>query len=358
MLKVWTLTGLAMTCAVAPTVTAEDTKTTQVSRSEPELGRVQWERDYAKAVERATRENKPLLVLFTEVPGCATCVNYGGEVLSHPLIVDAAETQFVPVVVRNNVDGVEREILNSFNEPALNNPVVRIINPDRTARSPRVADNFTLAGLANAMRHGLEFEGGDCPGYLIALDDEMRSAGKTKATAVFETECFWEGEAALGGIRGVTSSRTGFVGGKEVVELTFDPSMIDFANLCREGRRLKCATRALTNNATDQATAKRVLGESALLRDEFVESQKDNLYRLMRTPYRGVPMTPVQARRVNTALSRAEDPDKLLSMRQIRYRGLAAEAGDAWPTLAGRNDLAAAFEEAEQAALQLKASGH
>ena len=34
-----------------------------------ELGRVAWLRSYAKASERATREQKPLFVLFQEVPG-------------------------------------------------------------------------------------------------------------------------------------------------------------------------------------------------------------------------------------------------------------------------------------------------
>ena len=34
-----------------------------------EFGRVAFERDYAKALERAKKENKPLFILFDELPG-------------------------------------------------------------------------------------------------------------------------------------------------------------------------------------------------------------------------------------------------------------------------------------------------
>lgn len=34
-----------------------------------EVGSVQWQRDYTKAVESAKTTSKPLLILFQEVPG-------------------------------------------------------------------------------------------------------------------------------------------------------------------------------------------------------------------------------------------------------------------------------------------------
>lgn len=45
-----------------------------------------------------------------------------------PLLVEAAETEFLPVVVRNNVEGYEREVRERFEEPAWNNPVLRFLN--------------------------------------------------------------------------------------------------------------------------------------------------------------------------------------------------------------------------------------
>ncbi len=38
---------------------------------------------------RALRSGQPLLVLFQEVPGCSSCVAFGKNVLSHPLLVGA-----------------------------------------------------------------------------------------------------------------------------------------------------------------------------------------------------------------------------------------------------------------------------
>lgn len=55
-----------------------------------ELGRVAWMRDFEAAAVEADRTGSPLLILFQEVPGCATCRNFGKGPLSHPLVVDAA----------------------------------------------------------------------------------------------------------------------------------------------------------------------------------------------------------------------------------------------------------------------------
>ena len=93
----------------------------------PELGRVAFLRDSVVASKKANADNKPLLVLFDEVPGCATCTGFGSGPLSHPIVVSAAESEFVPLAVYNNVAGKDAEVLKAFNEPAWNNPVVRFL---------------------------------------------------------------------------------------------------------------------------------------------------------------------------------------------------------------------------------------
>ncbi len=55
---------------------------------------------------------------------------FGEGPLSHPLIVEAAETLFHPVAIRNNVEGYERTILERFKEPTWNNPVMRFLGAD------------------------------------------------------------------------------------------------------------------------------------------------------------------------------------------------------------------------------------
>ena len=85
-----------------------------------ELGKVSWYRNYEEAVALAKKEDKSVLILFQEVPGCMTCRNYGQNVLSHPLMVDAIEHLFVPLAIYNNKKGKDDKVLKQFGEPAWN----------------------------------------------------------------------------------------------------------------------------------------------------------------------------------------------------------------------------------------------
>ncbi|WP_414711598.1 thioredoxin family protein [Sphingobium sp. UBA5915] len=53
-----------------------------------ELGNVAWLRDYDDGKALAAAQRKPMLLLFQEVPGCSTCVHFGQDVLTHPLMVE------------------------------------------------------------------------------------------------------------------------------------------------------------------------------------------------------------------------------------------------------------------------------
>jgi hypothetical protein len=48
--------------------------------------------------------------------------------MSFPLIVEAAETLFHPVAIRNNVEGYEGKIREQCKEPSWNYPVMRFVN--------------------------------------------------------------------------------------------------------------------------------------------------------------------------------------------------------------------------------------
>src|SRR6187551_2627078 len=93
-----------------------------------ELGDVHWLRSFEEAQIKSKKEGKPILILFQEIPGCQTCKNYGSEVLTHPLLVEAVETHFIPLAIHNNKSGKDAEVLKQYNEPAWNNPVVRIVD--------------------------------------------------------------------------------------------------------------------------------------------------------------------------------------------------------------------------------------
>jgi hypothetical protein len=49
-----------------------------------ELGTVNRYRNLQKAKSESKSNQKPILILFQEVPGCSTCKNYGSNVLSNP----------------------------------------------------------------------------------------------------------------------------------------------------------------------------------------------------------------------------------------------------------------------------------
>ena len=63
-----------------------------------------------------------------------TCINFGQDVLTHPLMVELIADHFIPVAIFNNHPGKDAEILRRFGEPSWNNPVVRFLGPDGAER--------------------------------------------------------------------------------------------------------------------------------------------------------------------------------------------------------------------------------
>lgn len=316
-----------------------------------ELGAVPWLRDF-KAAQAASRQSgRPMLVLFDEVPGCHTCVSYGEQTLSHPLIVDAAATLFTPVAVFNNIEGADRATLKSFDEPEWNNPVVRIMNADRRMLTPRIDGDYTLVGIANGMVAAIESAGGTAPQYLtlLAFESEARRAGTERAT--FAMHCFWEGEARLGAIEGVIETSVGFLDGMEVVEVQFDPRALSFDELLTQARKIECAHRVFTRSDAQQQVASKAMGNAAARTDAPIQaSAKDAKYYLGLSPLGGVPMTPLQAARVNAAISARADPEPWLSPSQVVLGAeLASRKGAPVVSMIGRDDIIRAWAEVRQA---------
>ena len=111
-----------------------------------EIGTVNWRRDFEKALADSGRTQKPVLVLFQEVPGCSGCQTFGKTVLSDPLLVEAIESEFVPVVVYNNRGtGKDRELLERYREPAWNYQVIRFLNSEGKDIIPRKDRVWTKA---------------------------------------------------------------------------------------------------------------------------------------------------------------------------------------------------------------------
>lgn len=317
-----------------------------------ELGRVNWSRDLDAALGRSAAVNRPVLILFDEVPGCHTCVSYGQSVLRHPLIVEAAEDLFVPLAVFNNQDGPDKRALELFQEPAWNNPVVRIVDAQRRALAPRVNGDYTAAGLTGAMLAALKSSNTPAPGYLKLYDAEASAQADARArTITFAMFCFWEGEAKLGGVEGVLSTRTGFVDGREVVEVKYDPTSASEVGLVNLAKSMECASTVFCADEQQRVRVAKIVGSAArVLPGRLTPSLKDDKYQIKATEYAHVPMTPAQASRVNSAVGRGLDPSQWLSPRQIELaKTIRANPGALWPDALNAPSIIAAWDAAQQA---------
>lgn len=287
--------------AVAAIVAAATVAAPVTGRAAPpapvELGAVRWGGDLEAARAESARDGRPVFLLFQEVPGCATCAEFGRDVLSQLLVAEAIETEFVPVAVRNNVGGPEGRTRESFREPACNFPVVRFLGADGRDLLPRRDRIWSAGGIAERMVSALEAAHRPVPAYLALLAREL-SPDRLR-TATFAMGCYWEGEARLGAIEGVVGTRAGWLDGREAVEVRFDPEVIGAEGLVRAAETAGC----------------RVAADGGPAREADASDRK---YYLARSDLRWLPLTPAQAAKVNAALRFDRSPDPWLSPRQRR----------------------------------------
>ena len=288
-----------------------------------ELGNVQWLRSMDEAQARSKKECKPILILFQEIPGCSTCRNYGSEVLSHPLIVETIETYFIPLAIYNNKSGPDAEVLKLYNEPAWNNPVVRITDEKGKDVASRLNGNYSTLGLADMMINVLIKTQGKAPGYLQLLTDELEANQRGTSTSTYSMYCFWKGEALFGDVNGVIKTSAGYQEGKEVVKVEYDPSVISKVQL---------------DKISDQSSCKAVSSGS-------FRSDDTPKYYLSNSKYKSIPMTEIQKCRVNSALAEGQNPDAFLSPRQLAFTNKSSQnnyvsmsLADAW-TMASQKGL-------------------
>jgi len=282
-----------------------------------ELGKVNWMRDFDAGLLKSKKENKPVFLLFQEVPGCGTCRNYGQEVLSHPLIVDAIETLFVPVAIYNNKKGEDAKVLRMFGEPAWNNPVVRIVNEEKKNLINRVSGNYSKLSVVNAMIQALVFQSDDVPQYLQLLKEELEAEQTGIETATFSMYCFWTGEKKLADVDGVLETQAGWMNGREVVEVKYNPIKISYDNLVTEAKEAKCASHVFTEDNNQTSEAEKIVGKNGASKKSKFRLDKEPKYYLSKSVYRFIPMTQLQAAKVNSKIGKGQSPDTLLSPKQL-----------------------------------------
>jgi Thioredoxin-like len=280
-------------------------------REHRELGHVIWLRDFNAALAEAKNSNKPIMLLFQEVPGCASCVNFGHDVLEHPLLVELIEDRFVPLAIFNNHPGPDAEILAKFNERAWNYPVIYFLDKDGSQLATKLANRYDPVGLLEKLVAALSARRTEIPEYVRLLRDELMVEYGLAKTAVFETPCFWSGETTLAQHRSVLTTEAGWIGGEEVVRVAYDPAAGSLDDLvayaAREGFR-----------KTDKLGFK---------------TDKAPQYYLSKSDFAFLPLGRAQRTKINLAIPYRDAPERFLSPRQVRW--------SAQPDLKSRTDAGA-----------------
>ena len=291
--------SLAITTALLTMIAALPARAAKSSAPGPkqpiELGDVSWHRDFDEALRLSAKQDKPIFVLFQEVPGCSNCTRFGQQTLSHPLIVEAIETLFVPLAVFNNKGGADAAVLKRYGEPAWNNPVVRLVDAEGEDIIERLPDFRSPALITTGMIRALTRRGDEVPGYLRLIDEELRAQEAPQATATFQTACFWSGEGHFGAQAGVLATEAGWQDGAEVVRVTYASDQL--------------STSKLTEGAAKQGYRKVDNGTFRL--------DREPKYYLTKSRYAKLELTPLQAARVNSLIGQRRSPDHLLSPRQL-----------------------------------------
>jgi len=204
-----------------------------------EIGSVQWGRNLDKAFVKSAETGRPVLVLFQEVPGCSGCQDFGKTVLTYPLLVEAIEEEFLPVLVYNNRGGEDKKLLNRFNEPAWNYQVIRFLNAQGHDIIPRKDRIWDIGGVASRMIETLKTIKRPVPKYLetVALENNKQN----HAVCAFAVYCFWSGEVALGQLEGVIETEAGWIDGREVTRVVYDNKKITLQTLVKKAQQADSA---------------------------------------------------------------------------------------------------------------------
>lgn len=274
-----------------------------------ELGNVQWYRNYDDAIALGKKEKKDIVILFQEVPGCVTCRNYGHNVLSHPLMVEALENSFIPLAIFNNKGGSDKKILEKFDEPSWNNPVVRIIDVNGNDIVKRISHDYSATTLIKRLKEALTVRKVQTPSYIDLLEQELVALQQTNTIkeTTYSMYCFWTGEKKLGKINGVIDVESGFANNKEVVKVKYNNTLISKFQLDEYAK--KQDFKSITNV------------------ENYKTATSDVHYYLQHSIYKYLPLSKVQQVKINSALDNKQSVKKYLSPKQLNWLNALQNGG-------------------------------
>ncbi len=302
-----------------------------------ELGKVNWLRDYDKAIAQSAEKNLPVFILFQEVPGCATCTTYGNNVLSHPFIVEAIESHFVPLAIYNNKGGQDAKILKQYKEPSWNNPVARIVDHKGENLVNRLSGAYSKSGMVDFIVAGLIKSNQIAPSYLRLFQEELHlGQSKNNKELTLSMFCFWTGEKEIGKIPGVFKTVAGFMNGREVVQVTYNADIVNEQELIASANKSRCADQVFTDDKEISKTAGKIVGNKNVATTSKLRYDKDQKYYLKNSKFANIPMTSYQSMKVNSLIGSGQNPTEALSPRQLQLLDAKKKSNNA---------LGASFEE-------------
>jgi hypothetical protein len=142
-------------------------------------------------------------------------------------------------------------------------------------------------------------------------------------------------------VKGVVSTRPGFLAGSEVVEVEFDPEVIAYGDLVKEARASRCATPVFTRSDRQQEIARKIVGDQAVPNRGKVKPDREPKYYLSRTELRFLPMTPLQAARVNALLRKPGHLEWLSPSQTVLLKRIQEDPEAGWKNVIGKELMAA-----------------
>ena len=323
---------------------------------------------FEEAKEEAKSYEKPILIVFQEIPGSAECLEFGRTTLSHPLLVEAAEELFITMVVNSvSTSGGESEVLKRYHEQHLNCPVVRIVNEKGQDLVLRLEDEeCTTSGIAKAMAKALERTKQTVPEYLKLLgSDEFSSLhsrkhhhSRTKTRlrhATMEVADLVQAELEFAEMNGVLATEIGQVGSHQVIKVVYNSKTVSFRRVVRRGLFV-CEVLGVFYETEDekieaQAELDKFGATSTVLHllapKTKLKPHNDGKHYILQNQMRNVPLTRLQASKINLALSQPKGELQayaILSPRQMaileavetkppKRHVIDVDIGLAWETL-------------------------
>jgi hypothetical protein len=127
-------------------------------------------------------------------------------------------------------------LLEKYNEPSWNFPVVRFLNGKGQDILPRRDRQYQISQLLPRMNKALAQAGAQSDILPLIQPETVRPS-----LIALSQHCFWTGELAIGGIEGVVKTEAGWLKGKEVTLVYFDKEAISEDQIVQQAKAQSCA---------------------------------------------------------------------------------------------------------------------